>query len=142
MRELLVSLNSLEGLMLAIVIFAAGIGIGAAVVQINSILRRGAQDAVTSNGVWLLLVVFAGSATFLLWQTHGNPVLPAVAATLAVSSCLSLLVSMNSRKLLAEVAERRRQESGGKPTAELLGAAQVLQERLRTARQQRGKLTE
>lgn len=142
MNELLASLNSLEGVMLAIVIFAAGIGIGAAVVQVNSIFRRGAHDAVTSNGVWLLLVVFASSATFLLWQSHGNPVLPAVAATLAVSSCLSLLVSLNSRKLLTEVAERRRQESGGKPPAELLGAAQALQERLRTARQQRDKLTE
>lgn len=142
MNELLASLNSLEGLMLAIVIFAAGIGIGAAVVQINSILRRGAQDAVTSNGVWLLLVVFASSATFLLWQTHGNPVLPAVAATLAVSSCLSLLVSMNSRKLLAEVAERRRQESGDDSEASLQGVAQALRERLRDARRQRGELGE
>lgn len=142
MRDVLALLSSLEGLMLAIVIFAAGIGIGAAVVQINSILRRGAQDAVTSNGVWLLLVIFSGSATFLLWQTHGNPVLPAVAATLAVSSCLSLLVSMNSRKLLAEVAERRRQESGGNSEASLQGVAQALRERLRDARQQRGELAE
>lgn len=139
MTELLSPLQSLEGLMLAVVIFSSGIGIGAAVVQVISIMRRGAHDAVTSSGVWALLVVFAGGAAYLLWQTQDNPVLPAVAATLAISSCASLLVSVNSRQLLADVAERRRLENVGDAQAELQGAAQTLRERLRSARQQRGE---
>lgn len=142
MSELLGGLQSVEGLMLAIVIFASGIGIGAAIVQVISILRRGAEDAVTSNGVWGLLVLFAGSASYLLWQTHSNPVPSAVAATLAVSACVSLLVSLNARKLLATVAEKRRLENAGDTTVELQGAAQLLQERLHAARRQRGKLAE
>lgn len=139
MNDLLSTLQSFEGLMLAIVIFSAGIGIGAAVVQIISIFRRGAQDAVTSTPVWGLLVVFAGCAAYLLWQMHGNPVLSALAATLAGSSSISLLVSINSRRLLAEVAAQRRQDSAGDTELALQGAAQTLRERLRTARQQRGE---
>lgn len=141
MSELLSLLHSVEGMMLAIIIVSSGIGIGAALVQVVSILRRGARDAVTSNGVWGLLVIYAGGASYLLWQTHANPVLAAVAAALAVSSCLSFLVSLRARRLLAEVAQQRRQELSGAGDASLQGAAQGLRERLRTARRQRAGMS-
>ncbi len=139
MEELLNTLRSPDGLVLATLIFSCGIGIGAAVVQINSILRRKASDAATSVITWALFLAFSLSASYYLWHSTENLILPSLIGVLAVSSAVGLLVSIHARGQLAavEIARRHSENVELEQTANVLRAAFRLKRRVRAARTQR-----
>lgn len=139
MEELLAILQSRDGLILGLIIFSSGIGIGASVVQINSILQRKASDAVTSIITWALLLAFSLAATYYLWHTSENLVLPLTIGTLAISSAIGLIVSIGARKRLAEVEAARRQPQDHDllQTFAVKYTALSLRRRLQAAREQR-----
>ncbi|HZX32633.1 MAG TPA: hypothetical protein VFF03_14865 [Rhodocyclaceae bacterium] len=139
MEELLALLHTPDGLMLGLIIFSSGIGIGASVVQINSILRRKASDAVTSIITWALLLAFSLAATYYLWHSSENLILPATIGTLALSSAVGLAVSIGARKRLAEVeaARRQPQDQDLLQTFAVKYTALSLRRRLQAAREQR-----
>lgn len=132
-------LQSEDGLLLGLIIFSSGIGIGAAVIQINSIVSRQANDAVTSLITWMLLLAFALSAIYYLWQSSINVVVQLLIGTLAFSSATCLAVSFTARKRLAEVASARRPPSDEHllQDFQVLRTARTLRKRLRLAREQR-----
>lgn len=132
-------LQSDDGLLLGLIIFSSGVGIGAAVIQINSIVSRQANDAVTSVITWMLLLAFSLSAIYYLWHSAVNVIIPLLIGTLALSSVAGLAVSLNARKRLAEVAAARRQPSDENllQDYQVLRTASELRKRLRLARQQR-----
>lgn len=144
MEELLAILQSRDGLMLGLIIFSSGIGIGASVVQINSILRRKASDAVTSIITWALLFAFSLAATYYLWHTSENLVLPLTIGTLAISSAVGLVVSVGARQRLAEVeaARRQPQDEDLLQTFAVKYTALSLRRRLQAAREQRASAAE
>ncbi|MGE5491631.1 MAG: hypothetical protein ACM31P_10145 [Actinomycetota bacterium] len=144
MEELLAILQSRDGLMLGLIIFSSGIGIGASVVQINSILRRKASDAVTSIITWALLLAFSLAATYYLWHTSENLVLPLTIGTLAISSAIGLIVSIGARRRLAEVeaARRQPQDEDLLQTFAVKYTALNLRRRLQAAREQRASAAE
>lgn len=132
-------LQSDDALLLGLIIFSSGVGIGAAVIQINSIISRQANDAVTSVITWMLLLAFSLTAVYYLWHSSVNAIIPLLIGTLALSSAAGLAVSINARKRLAEVAAARRQPSDEALLQEykVLRTASELRKRLRLARQQR-----
>ena len=132
-------LQSDDGLLLGLIIFSSGVGIGAAVIQINSIVSRQANDAVTSVITWMLLLAFSLSAIYYLWHSSVNAIIPLLIGTLALSSAAGLAVSLNARKRLAEVATARRRPSDENllQDYQVLRTASELRKRLRLARQQR-----
>lgn len=144
MEELLAILQSRDGLMLGLIIFSSGIGIGASVVQINSILRRKASDAVTSIITWALLLAFSLAATYYLWHTSENLALPLTIGTLAISSAIGLIVSIGARRRLAEVeaARRQPQDEDLLQTFAVKYTALNLRRRLQAAREQRASAAE
>ncbi|MBI2307282.1 MAG: hypothetical protein HYU78_08255 [Rhodocyclales bacterium] len=132
-------LQSDDALLLGLIIFSSGVGIGAAVIQINSIVSRQANDAVTSVITWMLLLAFSLSAIYYLWHSSANVIIPLLIGTLALSSAAGLAVSLNARKRLAEVAAARRQPNDETllQDYQVLRTASALRKRLRLARQQR-----
>lgn len=136
MVEILSILLSPDGLVLALVIFSSGVGIGASVVQINSIVNRKASDAATSIITWMLLFAFSLATTYYLWRATENIVLPLLISTLAASSVASLVVSFAARQRLAEVESDRRCLSPAEllPPDAVLRASLLLRERVRAAR--------
>lgn len=132
-------LHSEDALLLGLIIFSSGIGIGAAVIQVNSILTRQANDAATSVVTWMLLFAFSLSAIYYLWHASVNVILPLLIGTLALSSVAGLAVSLNARRRLAEVAAARRRPNDERllQDYQVLRTASELRRRLRLARQQR-----
>lgn len=139
MADLLDILRSPDGLVLALIIFSSGIGIGAAVVQINSILNRQASDAVTSVITWMLLLAFSLATAYHLWYSSDNLVLPMVIGALAASAAAGLAVSIGARRRLAEVenARLRPSEAELQQSFAIMRTARDLRQRIRAAREQR-----
>lgn len=128
-----------EGLLLALIIFSSGIGIGAAIIQINSIRSRKGSDAATSVVTWMLLLTFSLTMIYYLWHISANLVLPLLLGALALSSAAGLAISFRARHQLAAIAEARRQPSDTALLQDynLARAASSLRKRLRSAREQR-----
>lgn len=139
LNELLHFAATPEGMLLSLVIFSCGIGVGAALIQVNSIATRGAVDAVTSIGTWVLLLAFSAAATYYLWELTSNLVPSMITGLLGASSLAGLFVSVAARRRLAEVAESRRQPADEEALQNytLKRTAFHLRERMRRARGQR-----